>query len=45
MDYGYLQFHIEDILRERGIEYYVAAEPPVRCGESHLSGQTEPPCY
>ena len=27
------------------IEYYVAAEPPVRCGESHLSGQTEPPCY
>ena len=26
-------------------EYYVAAEPPVRCGESHLSGQTEPPCY
>ena len=27
------------------IEYYVAAEPPVRCGESHPSGQTEPPCY
>ena len=27
------------------IEYYVAAEPPVRCGESHHSGQTEPPCY
>ena len=26
-------------------EYYVAAEPPVRCGESHHSGQTEPPCY
>ena len=26
-------------------EYYVAAEPPVRRGESHLSGQTEPPCY
>ena len=26
-------------------EYYVAAEPPVRCGESHPSGQTEPPCY
>ncbi|MFW5677596.1 MAG: helix-turn-helix transcriptional regulator, partial [Acetivibrio ethanolgignens] len=24
-------------------EYYVAAEPPVRCGESHHSGQTEPP--
>ena len=26
-------------------EYYVAAEPSVRCGESHHSGQTEPPCY
>ena len=26
-------------------EYYVAAEPPVRRGESHHSGQTEPPCY
>ena len=25
------------------IEYYGAAEPPVRCGESHLSGLTEPP--
>ena len=24
-------------------EYYSAAEPPVRCGESHLSGPTEPP--
>ena len=24
------------------IEYYGAAEPPVRCGESHLSGLTEP---
>ena len=24
-------------------EYYGAAEPPVRCGESHLSGPTEPP--
>ena len=23
-------------------EYYVAAEPPVRCGVSHLSGLTEP---
>ena len=23
-------------------EYYGAAEPPVRCGESHLSGLTEP---
>lgn len=28
---------------ENGIfEYYGAAEPPVRCGESHLSGLTEP---
>ena len=25
--------------------YYGAAEPPVRCGESHLSGLTEPPIY
>ena len=24
-------------------EYSVAAEPPVLCGESHRSGQTEPP--
>lgn len=24
-------------------EYYSAAEPPVRCGMSHLSGLTEPP--
>ena len=27
---------------EPQIEYYGAAEPPVRCGESHLSGLTEP---
>ena len=30
---------------ERGVaacEYYGAAEPLVRCGESHLSGLTEP---
>ena len=26
-------------------EYYGAAEPPVRCGVSHLSGLTEPPVY
>ena len=26
-------------------EYYGAAEPPVRCGVSHLSGLTEPPAY
>ena len=24
-------------------EYYGASEPPVRCGESHLSGLTKPP--
>ena len=28
--------------RENKNEYYGAAEPPVRCGESHLSGLTEP---
>jgi len=31
--------------REWLIEYYGAAEPPVRCGESHLSGLTEPPQF
>lgn len=31
----YVKFRPED-------EYYGAAEPPVRCGESHLSGLTEP---
>ena len=30
----------ETIIR---FEYYGAAEPSVRCGESHLSGLTEPP--
>lgn len=28
-----------------GCEYSDAAEPPVRCGESHLSGLTEPPVF
>lgn len=37
--YGLLQSIIE-IFSEA--EYYVAAEPPVRCGVSHLSGLTEP---
>ena len=32
-----------DKLRICLCEYYGAAEPPVRCGESHLSGLTEPP--
>ena len=27
------------------VEYYGAAEPLVRCGESHLSGLTEPPHF
>ena len=29
-------------VQKRAGEYYGAAEPPVRCGESHLSGLTEP---
>ena len=36
---------IDNLIKEADAEYYVAAEPPVRCGESHPSGQTEPPCY
>ena len=35
----------EDFLDELQNEYYGAAEPPVRCGESHLSGLTEPPHF
>lgn len=31
--------------RNKQYEYYGAAEPPVRCGESHLSGLTEPPHF
>lgn len=31
----------EKVLNQ-SIEYYGTAEPPVRCGESHLSGLTEP---
>ena len=35
---------IQNILIEvLSSEYYGAAEPPVRCSESHLSGPTEPP--
>ena len=30
---------------QKAAEYYGAAEPPVRCGESHLSGLTEPPQF
>ena len=32
-------------LKKERAEYYGAAEPPVRCGESHLSGLTEPPHF
>ena len=31
-----------DIAGSFNTEYYGTAEPPVRCGESHLSGLTEP---
>ena len=34
-----------ETLRINKREYYGAAEPPVRCGESHLSGLTEPPHF
>ena len=33
------------MLHDSKDEYYGAAEPPVRCGVSHLSGLTEPPVY
>ena len=33
------------LMPDAEIEYYGAAEPPVRCGESHLSGLTEPPQF
>ena len=44
------QTYAEDFTQETFIrffsnEYYGAAEPPVRCGESHLSGLTEPPHF
>lgn len=37
--------NIYTLLPEGMGEYYGAAEPPVRCGESHLSGLTEPPQF
>ena len=40
-----LFFIISMILLVLYFEYYGAAEPPVRCGESHLSGLTEPPQF
>lgn len=36
-------FYYTDYEKFLECEYYGAAEPPVRCGESHLSGLTEPP--
>ena len=36
-----LMAYIDEYYRQQD-EYYGAAEPPVRCGESHLSGLTEP---
>ena len=33
---------VTGLLLEKLTEYYGTAEPPVRCGESHLSGLTEP---
>ena len=44
----YSELPKEDYLILYLSEYYGGAEPPVRCGESHLSGLTEPPhlfCY
>ena len=40
---GYEKNHKGDLQTDN--EYYGAAEPPVRCGESHLSGLTEPPHF
>ena len=47
---GYSLVNAEMILLRKATEvgyyeYYGAAEPPVRCGESHLSGLTEPPHF
>ena len=41
-DDGILYIGVEDFLLDES-DYSRAAEPPVRCGESHLSGLTEPP--
>ena len=40
---GWLISAISGFIENLKNEYYGAAEPPVRCGESHLSGLTEPP--
>ena len=38
-------FAVQNLVKEKQREYYGAAELPVRCGESHLSGLTEPPHF
>ena len=43
MDEEVKKYKIFKNIAARG--YYGAAEPPVRCGESHLSGLTEPPQF
>ena len=40
-EYSY-QNTVNNKVAQKLYEYYVAAEPPVRCGVSHLSGLTEP---
>ncbi len=37
-----VQYTFTNILSNIVDDYYGAAEPPVRCGVSHLSGLTEP---
>ena len=37
-----IEKEFKEVIGDRIAEYYGAAEPPVRCGESHLSGLTEP---
>ena len=37
-----LEMVAETEILGKKIDYYGAAEPPVRCGVSHLSGLTEP---
>lgn len=44
-DSGVIRIAEEYVTNWQKIEYYGAAEPPVRCGESHLSGLTEPPQF
>ena len=39
---GYAPYYDNTLGLYGYVEYYVAAEPPVRCGVSHLSGLTEP---